>query len=287
VVVRIDDDELKNHLLWQELPPIFYSCYQIQALPGTDVLVEANPAEMNIRLPNQTLPLIMTRKLTDNKAMAIMGYGIWRWNLLMWGIGKSDQLFTQFLNNSFRWLTNKEDSKNVRISPDQEIYRSGQKINFSCQVYNENYVPIDGAEVKISIFNQNKNYEISLSATGDGKYEGGLQALEGGDYKYTGTASYKNLVLGSDDGQFSVENFNLEHLQTKIDEDFLRQLASKTDGLFITDSTLNSLEKALKFPARIKTESREWQLWNKLILLVLVIVLLSIEWFIRKSSGML
>ena len=34
-------------------------------------------------------------------------------------------------------------------------------------------------------------------------------------------------------------------------------------------------------------ESRQWEIWNKLALLITVIILLSIEWFIRKKKGML
>ena len=148
-------------------------------------------------------------------------------------------------------------------------------------------MPLDGAELKLKVFSKKQTYEISLSGVGDGKYEGELQALEGGDYKYEGSAFYKNNLIGTDKGQFSVENFNLEQLETKIDEDFLKQLALKSGGQFITDSTLSSLETLLKFPEKTKTESREWQLWNKLILLILAILLLGIEWFLRKRSGML
>jgi hypothetical protein len=286
-ITRINDDELKNQTLWQEVPPIFYSLNNVQLYPGSEILLTANAVEKNVRLQNKVLPLIISRKISNSKSMAILGYGIWRWDLLMWGVGKSNHLFTQLLSNSIRWLINKEDNKTVRLKPDQAIYRSGQKISFSCQVYNENYLPLNGAEVRVQIFNEKANYEILLSSIGDGKYEGELHALEGGEYKYKGSAQYKNILMGSDSGQFSVENLNLEHLQTKIQNDFLKQLATKTGGQFINDSNFVSLEQALKFPVKTRIESREWQLWNKLILLILVILFLSIEWFLRKRSGML
>jgi len=286
-VTRIDDDELKNQKLWQEVPPIFYSFNNVQLYPGSEILLTAEVVQKNVRLQSKVLPLIISRKIANSKSMAILGYGIWRWDLLMWGVGKTNHLFTQLLSNSIRWLINKEDNKTVRLKPDREIYRNGQKISFSCQVYNENYLPLNGAEVRVQIFDEKVDYTILLSSIGDGKYEGELQALEGGEYRYKGTAHYKNILLGSDTGQFSVENLNLEHLQTKIENDFLKQLAAKTGGHFINDSNLVSLKEALKFPVKTRIESREWQLWNKLILLILVILLLSFEWFLRKRSGML
>ena len=286
-VTQIENDEFENRTLWQEVPPIFYSYFNVLPYPGSEILLEAEPVQNNIRFSNQTIPLIMTRKIANNKSMAILGFGIWRWDFLMWGVGKTDQLFNQLLSNSIRWLVNKEDNKTVRIYPDEEIYRNGQKISFSCETYTENYLPLDGAEVKLRVFNKNNTYEIFLPGVGDGKYEGELQALKGGEYRYQGNVTYKNRTIGSDNGRFSVEDFTLEHLQTKIDENFLKQLALKTGGLFVNDNSLDSLDAVLKFPTKTSLRSREWQLWNKLLLLILAILLLSIEWFLRKRSGML
>ena len=126
-----------------------------------------------------------------------------------------------------------------------------------------------------------------MTGAGEGKYEGALQALEGGDYSYEGIATYNNREIGKDQGKFSVEDFQLEFLQTKMNEDLLMQLAQKTGGQFFTDSTFLSLEETLKFPIRKTLESTEMQVWNKLILLISAIFLLSIEWFLRKRSGML
>jgi len=286
-VTRIEDDEFENQALWQDIPPIFYSTQNIRIYPGAEILLAAEPIQKNFRLTNKTLPLVVSKKFGNHKSLMISGYEIWRWDLMLWGIGKSNQVFKQFLSNSIRWLINKEDSKTVRIYPDDEIYRNGQQVTFTGEVYNKNYSPIDGAEVKLKVSGKNQGYEISLSGIGDGKYEGTLHALEGGDYKYEGVAHYKNMEMGSDKGQFSVEDFNLEYLQTRINENFLSELALKTGGQFITDSSFTSLETLLKSPARNILESREWQLWNKLLLLIAVILFLSLEWFIRKRSGML
>jgi len=72
-----------------------------------------------------------------------------------------------------------------------------------------------------------------------------------------------------------------------MDETLLKQLALKTGGQFLTDSTFTSLDTLLQFPARKTLVSSEMQLWNKLILLIAAVLFLSIEWFLRKRSGML
>ncbi|HEX9971660.1 MAG TPA: hypothetical protein VGD14_06280, partial [bacterium] len=75
--------------------------------------------------------------------------------------------------------------------------------------------------------------------------------------------------------------------QTRMDETLLQQLALKTGGIFYTENNYANLDSVLNFPSRKIVESREFELWNRIILLIAVIIFLSIEWFIRKRSGML
>lgn len=286
-ITRIVDDEVENQQLWRNMPPIYLSTQNIQPYPGSETLIEVDPEQTFIRGIKRSMPIVITQKLGQQKSMAILGYGIWRWDLVMWGIGRSNEVFNKFLSNSVRWLITKEDSKPVRIYPDHEIYRNGQQVTFSGEVYYEDYRPMDGAEVKLKIRSPQKTYEIILTGIGDGKYAGTLQALAGGDYSYEGIATYNNRQIGTDEGKFSVEEFTLEFLQTKMNKTLLEQIAQKTGGLLLTDSTFTTLDNLLNFPQRKILESTEMQLWNKLILLILVIFFLSLEWFLRKRSGML
>lgn len=286
-VTRIVDNEFENQQQWQDLPPIYFNLQRIQLYPGSETLVEIDPEHTLIRGQQLPLPLVVIKKMGQHKTIAILGYGIWRWDLLSWGIGRSSEIFKQFLSNSVRWLITKEDNKPVRIYPDQEIYRNGQPITFTGEVYYEDYRPRDGAEIKLKVHGKQKTYEILLAGIGNGKYEGALPAIEGGDYSYEGNATYHNRHLGTDHGQFSVEDFNLEFLQTKMNETLLQQMALKTGGTYLTDSSFSSLESLMQFPPRKKLESRELQLWNKLFWLIAAIIFLSSEWFLRKQSGML
>lgn len=286
-VTRIVDNEFENQQKWREMAPIYLSFNRIQLYPGSETLIEIDPEQTLLRGLREPLPIVVSMKMGQQKSVAILGYGIWRWDLLMWGIGKSNEVFKQFLSNTIRWLITKEDSKLVRIYPDHEIYRNGQPVTFTAEVYYEDYRPMDGAEVKLKVISKQKTYEILLNGIGEGKYEGAIQTLEGGDYSFEGIATYNTREIGRDSGQFSVENFNLEFLQTKMDENLLKQIALKTGGKFLTDSNFSSLDTLLQFPDRKTLVSTEMQLWNKLILLIAAILLLSAEWFLRKRSGML
>ncbi|MFX0139254.1 MAG: VWA domain-containing protein [Candidatus Hodarchaeota archaeon] len=286
-LMRLSDNDIENQNKWHDLPPIYYSFRTINLLPGSISLLEVNRQQSKIYGTKRALPIITVRKVSQQKSLAILGYGIWRWDFLMKGIGKTNDTFKQFLGNCIRWLVTREDSKLVRIIPDKEIYRSGEKVSFTAETYYEDYRPLDGAEIKLVITGISKEYQVTLADIGDGKYEGEFQVLEGGDYTYKGQAFYQNRLLGEDAGRFSVEEFSMEFIDTKMNEALLQQIAFKSGGQYFTSLNFNDLEKEINFPERNVSESSQWEIWNRLGLLIAVIVLLSVEWFIRKKKGML
>lgn len=286
-LMRLVDDDIKNQNKWQDLPPIYYTFGNVSLTPGSMSLLEVDRQQSNIYNSKTPLPLLAVRKLNQQKTIMMLGNGIWRWDFLMQGIGKSNEDYSRFIGNCIRWLVTREDSKLVRIFTDKDIYRSGEKVSFTAETYYEDYRPLDGADVQVAVNSASKTYDVSLSGIGEGKYEGEFQALEGGDYAYRGQAHFQNRLLGEASGRFSMEEFSLEFIDTKMNEPLLQQIAYNSQGKYFTPETVAELTEELHFPERKISESRQWEIWNKIFLLVAVIILLSSEWFIRKKKGML
>ena len=68
-------------------------------------------------------------------------------------------------------------------------------------------------------------------------------------------------------------------------------LAQKTGGGFFTADNFDGIVEKLKndknFSSIQVSHKSEYQLWNIYYILIIIILLLSIEWFIRKKSGLL
>ncbi len=287
-ITRIVDDEFENQQYWQNLPPIYLSLTRTTLHPGSEVVLEMDLQQTLLRSSFvQPPPLVVARKLGQQKSIAFLGYGIWRWDLLMWGIGRSNETFNKLLSNSIRWLITREDTRPVRIFPTQTIFREGQAVTFNAEIYYEDYRPRDGVEVKVTIQGSERSFDFSLNGIGNGKYEGSLPALSAGDYSYRGAAIFNNRELGTDQGKFSVEPYSLEFLQTRRNDQLLQQLAMKTGGKFLTETDYDELPELLKFPVQKTLQSREIQLWNRLIWLIAAVALLGLEWLLRKRTGML
>jgi ribonuclease HIII len=82
---------------------------------------------------------------------------------------------------------------------------------------------------------------------------------------------------------------NVESINTVADHNLLFQIAQKHDGRMLSINQMNDLDNILKERQDIKTvnyaEKRYNELVNEFWLLVLIITLVSAEWFLRKRNG--
>ncbi len=280
-------DPVENARVWHDLPPVYYSLFNVRLNPWARVLAEVDKVRSNLPPSLPTQPVVTVAQLAGQKVVAVLAYDLWRWNFLVQGIGKENLWYPALFNRLIRWLVTREESQRVRIQAEQEIFRGGAPVTFSAQVYFEDYQPMDEAEVQVTVKQGATGQTMALTGKGNGQYAGALPAFEGGDYRFHGIAKFKNQVVGADSGRFSVEPFSIEFQNTRMNEILLQKMAQVTNGHYFTPQDYHTLPQYLNFPPKRFIESREWQLWNKLALLLVVIGLLSTEWLTRKKKGML
>lgn len=271
---------------WNRLPPIFATLTVFRPAPGAQVLVtttERDGAGREI--------LIVARSATQQNALAILGYGLWRWQLLAAPGAETQTTFSQFLRSALEWLTTRQESRPVRVAARRAIVPQGEAVDFLGQVYDAGRRPVDGARVTVGIRLGDRRSEIELRSMGNGRYEGALTGLGEGDYTFEASASAGELPLGADTGRFSVGGTNLEFQETRMNASLLRGIAEATGGRFFTSDNLDSLPASLRgvpgFASVRITRSRSVELWNVASSLIIMILALGAEWALRKRSGLL
>jgi hypothetical protein len=239
--------------------------------------------------------MLLARKLNKQKSFAVLGYGIWRWKLLAAGLSDMEDVFQSFVSNSIRWLTTREDEKQVRLATTKEIYNTGERVEFLGQVYDENYEPVENADVKVKVMSGGHEFETVLVSVGAGRYEGTLDGLQEGDYQFSGSAVTRGRTLGESKGRFSIGEVNVEFQDTRMNASLLQQIAHRSGGKYYTAANGafkaaqlgNDISKDPNFVPRTVTQKSEYDLWNLKYILGAIVVLFGLEWFIRKRSGMM
>lgn len=288
VIMKVSDHSADAVQQWMELPPVWIGRTAAWPMEGSDILVRVDLSRAtNVLKSRKDIPLIVSKKTDKNKSIAVMPYGFWKTYFVMHGLGKRNDAYTSFIENAVRWLTTKDDTKPVIITTSKNIYRNGEQILFSGQVYDEQYNPVNDAGLKVKVKTANRIYDVELSFAGNGRYEGSLNGLEVGDYEFEGEAVRQDAFLGRDRGKFAVENFSVELLNTVMNAKLLKTVASESGGRFFTPDNFSDIANDIKDQPVVVDERKEIEVWNKTLLLFILAGLLTLEWFIRKRSDML
>ena len=287
-LTRLHNDPVLSEHRWSELPP----------LPGINQVGPAKPGAVVLathptwQVGAQNAPVITVHRYGLGKVMAVTTHEMWRWDLMMWGTGGTNASYEQFWNNAVRWLTIRDGSRRVRVASDKLQYRSGEMVNFNGQVYDENYQPVDGATVSVTISAKQEDGQIlqidlTPSRHGNGRYKGALRYLPMGEYTTRASATLNGVSLGTDTGGFTVGEASIEFDQTKMNQPLLTQLSAMTGGQFYSVEESDQLIDDLSFSAVSTQQTRDIQLWNHPIILFLFIILLTAEWLLRRRYGLL
>lgn len=283
---ELSNQVLQNNLItdWNNLPPISQPIVSLTLKPESKLLAK-------VRINNQPRnnPLIVSRSFGSKRSLAVIGKDIWKWKLQT--ATKDLTLFDNFIFSSARWLNAPDDQKKVRIKTSKKIYSSNELVEFSAQVYDESFNPVNEAEVNLQINTSNIKEELNLTSVGGGLYEGSFSSTKNGDYVFNGTATINDKSLGEDKGSFNVGDVEIEMIDSRMNYEFLSLLSAQTNGKYFNpdqyEMLLNYLSRLNQTSTKEKLVTTEIRLWSDEWLLIIVILLFATEWFIRKRAGLL
>ncbi len=271
---------------WERLPPVFKMRTVFQARPGSEVIAYAR-----INTVTLTEPLVLTRSLRGLKSFAVTGHGIYRWRLMSQGSPATERFLTSLVSNAVRWLTTRENEKPVRVEPVREIFTSADGVGFRAEVYDDQLRPVDNADVTVRYDAGSGAHTTALEPIGNGRYQGADGPLPAGDYEWRASAKRGDLLLGTDAGKFSVGPVNVEFLSTTMNRQLLEQIAGQSGGGYYSVADAERLWSELAGKAdlapRQEATRKEIELWNLAWLGAALVLMLAVEWFLRKRWALL
>ena len=254
--------------------------------------------ETTVSIPHQTLlyqningfssqnPLLVTTNQSNQKKVFLFGEGLWKWRSSSFLKNNSFQYFDEFIGSLVQYGSNKK----IRNRLDLDItsfYNANSSIQIGAFYVDENYQFDDRATILFTIKNKNskkkKTFPFSLSGS---SYQLELTSLEAGEYEYTIEVDGQNI---SKKGKFKVNEFLVEEQFTNANSYKLELLAQKTTGkLYFEDKhrlVIDDLVTDNRFSTIQKSKKTIDKLVNWQWIMLLIIGLLSLEWFIRKFIG--
>ncbi len=269
---------------WNSLPPLTQPAINFKPRAGSVTLLFSS-----VRNIRTSLPLFSVMRTGSKRSAMLTANNIWRWKLNQPG---NNFLFDNFMVNTVKWLNAVDDRKQVKIFPVKKLFASGEPVEFVAEVYDESFNPLSGASVNVELrSSKGIKSNFSLTEIENGIYEGRAEELSPSDYTFKGVVTDGNTVIGTESGRFNIGDLDIEMVNPGTDPDYLKRLSTLTGGRsFYNDDTeglIDLLRRKEAASVKEKTTVDEFDVWTSNFLLILVIVFLGVEWFLRKREGMI
>ncbi|MBE2280566.1 MAG: hypothetical protein IAE91_09255 [Ignavibacteriaceae bacterium] len=268
---------------WNNLPPVLRPNLEATARVESEVI-----ARSKINNVSLNYPLIMSRKLGYKRSIAVLAGEIWRWKLK--NPEKDSDLFDRFILNSAKWLNSGLEKKQFIVRTGKKIYAGGETIDFSAQLLDDSFEPVNDAQIKVNYFSATERGEIILNREGTGIYGGNVEGLKSGDYSFEASAIVDGKNSGADRGRFNIGDLNLELSDTHLNKEFLKSLSNQTGGKYYdyqqTALFFENLKQLSSRPVDNYLSKSEYTIWSNRWVLFLLIFLFCLEWFLRKREGL-
>ena len=241
-----------------------------------------------IRNINTNTPLLAFSENQGRRSAYLLGENSWKWRLQSHVYTKSYEKYDTFIDKTIQYLASNASKKSLVVTHDG-FYNSGDAIDIFAQYFNKNYELDDKANLNITLVNKKtkakKSYDLLKSNT---DFKVNLDGLEVGKYDFVVRELNSNSVYSN---SFEIVDFDIEKQFVNPDLIKLNQLAIQTKGQVIFPDKVYSLIKSLleneDYKSVQKTIIKKIPLIDSIWLLILIIICLATEWFVRKYNGML
>lgn len=215
-----------------------------------------------------------------------LGEGLWKWRLFEYAQKESHELFDGLIQQCVQFLAVKEDKRLFRLKLPKKIYEH-ETLSISAQLYDANYELFNEPEATILLRNsKGHEFAYTLNKTPQ-SYDLALSDLEDGQYQYEA----KVISAGEEHvrtGRFTVMPLQLEQRQKQANHQLLYNIANKHEGaLFYASETEALLQSIQRLESKTISYSRVQlsELLNQRWIFFLLLVFLTLEWFLRKQNG--
>jgi hypothetical protein len=277
--LMLSGNPLENASLWARLPPLDGANRFFKLSPGAVPLADADGDESK--------PLLVTHYFGAGRVLAFAGDSTWHW----WMRG-FEAAHKRFWRQIVLWLARKDQlaEGNVWVKLENRRFAPGDRVEFTAGAQSPQSEPIKDAEFKVEILTPPKNTRVpGLLIRQDEQMVGSFRDTQApGDYTVEVTATAKGQILGTARARFSVTPQDLELDNASADPDSMESVAKATGGRTVAPEQLPDLIQELMrqthdLEGTQETKSTFWDKWPFFLVLV---GLLSVEWYFRKRWGL-
>ncbi|HUU92778.1 MAG TPA: hypothetical protein VM238_16425 [Phycisphaerae bacterium] len=314
---KVNPDE--NLGIWNELPEMHWRHPILHAKEGATVLAYAMPPEPPDFMPRPRLEgtapdetpdedILSKRRVFERERALITHHNVamgkvmflsfdrtWR---LRYRIG--DTYHHRFWGQVLRWATANKlpaGTETVKLGTDRTRYAPHASVRVQAKIAKKDFTPIVGSEdVAVNVYGDDKKppnrHALKYVENSAGMYEADIGELESGTYRVELDAPAARPILAAENVdsvsiEFSVDPATpAEQVELTPDRGLLSRLATLTNGIVADPARADRVLGSLGPVTEVEIERHEYVIWDSVPLLVLIVLIATAEWLLRKKVGL-
>ena len=278
---------VKDQKEWKSFPPILSIFTGAELTAGATALLTTDEK-------SGRHPVVIVHKYGQGKVVALLTDSLWRWQLSP-GV---DASYRRFWNGLLFWLSPAEEEIRqwqIELFSDSERIFIGEQLHLGARIGGIENAPPKKDAVTCEIlspegrkipFTMNRE---ELTAAGGKKFSGfgiNFAPKTPGLYRAVAAAELDGKKIVSEPYSFYVQPFTPESAPRPVNVKVLLALASSSQGQFCEADKINGVLSEITVKQTEEQKINFIPLWNNLIFLACLLVLLTVEWIIRKLNNM-
>ena len=256
-----------------------------RAKPGSTVLL----THPTVTVDGEPAPLLTISELGRGRAMAISTDGTWYWAFPSHSGGAATRNYERFWSNAIRWLVRDPDLTTLSVTADPPSVEPGKPVGVVVVARQPDYQPAPGAKVQVDLVDADDGHLVgqqSAEADADGMVRLEFPPPTAGAYKVIGRATKDEKPLGESSDAVAVRAVGPELADARVNGALLEEIAKATGGAFFDSPSFSLSDVPLREPPLVEVgRSKDQPLWDRWYWLTMLVVILGLEWGVRRRFG--
>ena len=269
-----------DQLNFEDYPPVAVPFGDIKFNTNIDVLFYKQIGSIAT-----TQPIWFTYENGDAKHAVTLASGLWRWRAQSFLNNKDFKNFDDLVSSQVQYLASNKKHNRLEVTY-ETFYYQNKAIAINAQYLDKNYEFEDNGILNIVLKNKETEESVTRPFILSGNvYLVDLSGLNAGDYTFTVKVENDQL---SRSGSFSILEYDIEKQQVNASDAGMKKLVGPSNVMY--QGQVNKLIEKLNADPLLQTIERatikqtgliDWQ-----YLLGIILLLLGLEWFLRKYNGL-
>jgi hypothetical protein len=271
-MVSLGKDSTACLALWRSLPPVRSSRMVVRTVPGAEVLLVA-------RESGQETPVLVRGIYGKGRVLLADLDSFWRWGFTVGGAGK-EGVFDGVWSAALDWLAMEERDSELTLAPVRDVFLSGEDVLFSGTAS-----PSWSGTIQVTSVTSGKTDSVALD-TRNGMLSAVVRRLPPGTYRYVARAGDSGETAAVKEGEFAVDDFELESSRLSVNTELLQAVAQRSGGEVVLPGSIESLDEKVRNRLDPSLFRRRIRLTVNPLYFVLVVAILACEWLVRRRKGL-